>query len=192
MQPDDKLLNEQEDVCLKLLEEAGQAGEQWVNDELYENDHLWKQFASNSTSELDWSSQSLDLRGTLLFQNVLVDPQCKLTVLKLDGVKLGCDGIKHLARGIAGNETLEVLSLVGCYIRAFGAQCIAHALFQNKGLAEIDLSKNGIGSRGLGYLCGSIGIAENTSLMKLVLSNNRIGDSEAAKLGQTLQVLLTR
>lgn len=116
-----------------------------------------------------------------------MDPENKLTVLKLDGVHLGYHGIQSLARGLAENVNLEILSLVGCYIRAHGAACLANALYQNKGLAELDLTRNGLRTRGVSNLAAAQGIGENKHLMKLVLSENSITD--ASRLAEALKVL---
>ncbi len=66
--------------------------------------------------------------GVEVFYKALQDKECKLTLLKLDYVRLSANGIRYLGRGIAENKSLDSLSLVGCYIRPHGAQCLANAL----------------------------------------------------------------
>ena len=84
---------------------------------------------------------------------------------------------------------MDILSLVGCYIRPHGAECIGNALAKNKSLSEIDLSKNGIRDRGLKNLCGVNNIAQNKALMKLSLSDNNI--TTVANLAQQLQARIS-
>lgn len=80
------------------------------------------------------------------------------------------------------------MSLKGCYIRPHGAQCLAHALYKNRGLAELDLTQNGIRDAGLAHLCGTYGLRDNIALMKLVLAENNITDKEMSKLADILTV----
>lgn len=115
-----------------------------------------------------------------------MDLDRKITILKLDGVRLGYDGIQALARGLGENINLEVLSLVGCYIRAHGASCLSNALYKNRGLAELDLSRNGLKTQGAMNLAASHGIGDNNALIRLNLSDNGIVD--ASRIAEALKV----
>lgn len=90
--PGDEHIKQKEDECADKLEELRQATEKWVNDNEYESNQTYCKLLANELDEIDVDKTALDKRGVALFYRTLADQQCKLTVLKLDGMQLGHDG----------------------------------------------------------------------------------------------------
>ena len=62
---------------------------------------------------------------------------------------IGAEGAKHLARGLKLNNSLTRLDLQWCKLRADGMVHMFTMLLENTILTELNLSRNGIGDKGV-------------------------------------------
>mmetsp|Transcript_5633 Transcript_5633/g.8266 ORF Transcript_5633/g.8266 Transcript_5633/m.8266 type:complete len:362 (-) Transcript_5633:1824-2909(-) len=107
-----------------------------------------------------------------------VGMNASLMTLNLDfNTKLGSSGAKCLCSGLQTNSTLKKLSMKHCSIDDAAGEALSKMLsFSKLAIASLDLTSNRLGGRGL--LLMSQGLLENKNLASLRLTDNGIASSE--------------
>ena len=127
-------------------------------------------------SELDLSSNSLGIAGSVPIEKMLASPCCALKKLILCSNLLADLGCANVCRALKVNTTLSLLNLSeNGAANAAGAQ-LGAALERNSALEELNLAYNHLrdsGARRIGQ-----GLARNTSVRRLELQWNGFGDEE--------------
>ena len=99
-----------------------------------------------------------------------------LALLKLDHSSIGDDGLAMLARGLAMNQTLKILSLAYCDITVLGARALLEiVIFHKSAISDLDLQGNYLRAEGTEEFLHGLKI--NKSIDKLNLADNQIDDT---------------
>ena len=108
-----------------------------------------------------------------------------LRQLRLDRCGLGDDGAMHVASGLVGHDTLEILHLDENNIGELGAAALAKGLLRNGSLTSLGLAGNRLDPPAATHLAGPIRLSG--SLKRLELANNpTLGPLGAAALAEAL------
>ena len=137
---------------------------------------------STVLERLNLSGNNLTLADGKLAKAIAKNTSLK--VLSLHNNNIGTKGAKHLADILKKNNTLEVLGLNSNHIGNTGAKFIADMLAVNKTLQVIELDKNNIGDKGALSIATSLFL--NTGIQGIFLRYNKIGDAGAEKLADAL------
>ena len=174
---------------------------QEVVEERNENHTRYIKALENFLKNKDEEVTTLNLSDTRIGEGVgaisdALKINTKLTVLDLDNNFIGVEGGKKLGNALYKNKSLKVLKLKGNGIDDAGTAVIALALRRplsgapqisyNNVLAELDLSRNGIGNQGATAL--AITLKRNATLTSLTLNENRIEKEGAMELASALKV----
>ena len=94
LDPEDKSVRKFQNACISTQEDFKLEANQWMIEKGYEEleDKTLSKLLQDPQSESDISDKEIDLRGTEIFQKVLMDRDCKISILKLDNVRLGAEG----------------------------------------------------------------------------------------------------
>jgi len=107
----------------------------------------------------------------------------EVQVWSFDGIYLGCDGAKALARHCEGE--IRELVLKGNGIGVEGSKALAMALEHNTTLTALDIEKNDVGNDGaVQFACA---LQQNRTLNKLSLSSTRIRWEGASAIADALE-----
>jgi len=128
----------------------------------------------------------IDRLSTIVLQDMLGGPGCKLKTLTLGSTELDDTSLSFLAKGLARNNNgLEELNLkeLSEHITDSGWHNFFFLLRHgNLTLKKLDLADNNIGNRGAVGLINAF--ASNNKVENLILNNNDIGDEGCAALGR--------
>jgi Ran GTPase-activating protein (RanGAP) involved in mRNA processing and transport len=113
----------------------------------------------------------------------------KLTQLLMDSSGLRDNHATALARALATNKSLLILSLEANEIRSAGMKALAQGLELNASLVTLNASRNQSGSAGAVSFAKAL--KTNSTLVRLNLGHNNIGDMGAAALADALQTNTT-
>ena len=108
----------------------------------------------------------------------------RLTVLQLQGNRIGAEGARILGWVLRQCSSLAELNLRDNAIGAEGAGSLVQVLGQCSALAVLNLAENGIGDEGARALAGLL--RQCSSLVELQLESNDFGDEGAGSLAEAL------
>ena len=108
----------------------------------------------------------------------------RLTVLQLQGNRIGAEGARILGWALRQCSSLAELNLRDNAIGAEGAGSLVQVLGQCSALAVLNLAENGIGDEGARALAGLL--RQCSSLVELKLESNDFGDEGAGSLAEAL------
>jgi len=108
-----------------------------------------------------------------------------LAILCLGSNQIGDEGAKALAAGAAASGSLVSIGLGNNQIGDEGAKALAEAVCFSGSLAHLNLHSCGIGDEGAKALAASV--AASSSLAELILWGNWIGDESATALAEAIR-----
>lgn len=123
---------------------------------------------------LDLRWNQIQASGMKLLATALVNPNCSVTCLNLEGTGLEKEGGDEIGNMLLSNHTLKHLSLNENSLGDEGVMLISEALAVNSSLITLHLARNNIMEEGVSTLVDSLKL--NTTLKHLGLSDNTIFD----------------
>ncbi|EER03211.1 conserved hypothetical protein [Perkinsus marinus ATCC 50983] len=122
-------------------------------------------------TDLDLSHNKISDKGARKIATLLSPAEeVRLSKLFLEDNDIHANGVMHIGRYLAENDSLQKLSLRLNRSEDNGASHLLHSLVANSTLLELDLSSNDITSRTIPYLTSCL--AENNTLGVIDLSGN--------------------
>jgi len=113
-------------------------------------------------------------------------PKPLITLLNLNGNKIGAGGAQAFAEHMGSNEhPMPHLCLSRNHLGDDGAAHIATLLRNNRTISQVHLAGNGIGDRGVAAICDALGA--EALVTEIDLADNNIGTNGALAIQRLLQ-----
>ena len=109
-----------------------------------------------------------------------------LEKLDISYIRIGDDGIAHIANGLQTNTTLKVMDILDCNISDKGAESLAKALSVNISLEMLNICDNNIGDNGATHIATALHTSTLKSLWFYGVGSGIVTDKAALSLAAAL------